>query len=231
MDSKEKTNKTDVTIKTYNNIVNEYIAYFKTKDLKGKIQFQKEIDYIVSELKENALILDAGTATGTYPKFLTENCSKKFRVIGIDASENMLKVAMKNAPKAKFEVMDIRELKFLKKIFDAIICFATLIHVDDSDCLKVLDQFDVIVKNKGLIALNVLEQKGSSKETFEKEAFNPKFKTYFNRYSKNFFMEYFSNKGYEILKFFDNPLFNPEKLKDQVAYDNQFSIIVRKKRY
>ena len=80
MDNKED-NKTDITIKTYNAIVQEYIAYFTTKDLKGNVQFQKEIDYIVSRLQEHAMILDAGTATGEYPKYLTEKCSKKFSVV------------------------------------------------------------------------------------------------------------------------------------------------------
>lgn len=135
MDKTEKINKTDITIETYNNIVNEYIEYFKTKDLNGNVQFQKEIDYIVSGLEENAVILDAGTAIGEYPKYLTEKCSKNFSVIGIDAAKNMIEIARNNASKVEFMVMDIRNLGFSKEMFDAIICFATLIHVDDDECL------------------------------------------------------------------------------------------------
>ena len=48
--------KTDITIQTYDHIVSEYIAYFKTKELKGKVQFQKEIDFLCSELKDCAKI-------------------------------------------------------------------------------------------------------------------------------------------------------------------------------
>ncbi|MFA5961998.1 MAG: methyltransferase domain-containing protein [Parcubacteria group bacterium] len=228
MDKKEKENKTDTTVETYNNIVKEYIEYFKTKDLGENVQFQKEIDYIVSELKENAVILDAGTATGEYPKYLTEKCSKKFRVVGIDAAKNMIEVAKNNARKAEFQVMDIRNLEFSKELFDVIICFATLTHVDDNECLKILNQFDRILKKNGLIAINVLELKNNNKEIFGKEPFNPEYKTYFNRYSKDFFRDYFSNKGYAILKFIDNPLLNPEKFNGELADDNQFSIIVRK---
>lgn len=229
MDKKEKINKTDVTIETYDNIVKEYVEYFKTKDLNGNVQFQKEIDYIVSELEDNAVILDAGTATGEYPKYLTEKCFKKFRVIGIDAAKNMIEAARNNARKAEFIVMDIRRLEFSREKFDTIICFATLIHVDDNECLQILDQFDCILKKNGLIAINVMESKNNNKEIFEREPFNPKYKTYFNRYSKDFFIDYFLSKGYEILKFIDNSLLNPEKVNGQVSNDNQFSIIVRKK--
>ncbi|HCU70968.1 MAG TPA: hypothetical protein DIC35_04465 [Candidatus Moranbacteria bacterium] len=230
MDKEEKVNKTDVTIETYNNIVEEYVGYFKTKDLNGNVQFQKEMDYIISELKDGAVILDAGTATGEYPKYLTEKCSKKFRVIGIDAAKNMIEVAKNNALKAEFMVMDVRNLEFSKEMFDVIICFATLIHIDDDESLKVLNQFDFILKKDGLIAINVMEFKNNNKEFFENEPFNPKYKTYFNRYSRDFFVDYFSNKGYEILKFIDNSLLNPEKINGQMADDNQFSIIVRKNR-
>lgn len=221
-------NKTDITINTYNNIVQEYINYYNSKELNGSVQFQKEIDYLVSQLKENANILDVGTAIGDYPKFLTEKCNKNFNVIGIDSSENMLKAAAVNAPKATFKLMDIRQLKFAPKTFDAIICFATLIYVDDENCLKILDNFDYFLKDNGLIAINVMEQINTEKEIFINEPFNPIYKTYFNRYTKTFFTDYFKKKGYTILKIFDNPMFDVEAVGEDLTGTNEFSIIVRK---
>ncbi len=224
------TNKTDITVETYDSIVDEYVAYFKTKDLKGKVQFQKEIDYICSNLADNAKILDVGCAIGDYPKYLTEKCENNFDVIGIDSSKNMIEEAKKNAPKAKFEVMDIRRLEFPEKTFDAIICFAVLIHLNDEECIKVLDKFDEIIKNNGLLVINVMEWIKDEKEVFEDEPFNPKYKTYFNRYKKEFFIEYFKNKDYTVLEIIDNPLYNSSKVKGKVADANQFSIIVRKEK-
>lgn len=219
--------KINATIETYNNIVDEYIDYYNSKDLNGKVQFQREIDYIISQLQENATILDAGTAIGDYPKFLTERCNKKFNVIGIDTSKNMLKQAIKNAPKAKFELMDVRNMKFSKNSFDAIICFATLIHIDDKTCLKVLDKFDELLKPDGMIAINVMEHIRDEKEIFIKEPFNPKYKTYFNRYSKQFFIDYFTENNYTIEKIYDNKLFNEENVGEDLPDTNQFTIIVK----
>ena len=220
--------KTDITVETYDNIVEEYISYFKTKNLNGKVQFQREIDFICSKLDNNAKILDVGCAIGDYPKYLTEKCNKHFNVIGIDSSKNMIEMAKKNAPKANFEVMDIRRLEFERETFDAIICFATLIHVNDNDCIKILDKFDEILRKNGLIVINVMEWLQDEKEIFEDEPFNPKYKTYFNRYKKEFFTEWFNNKKYTILEFFDNPLYNSSKVNGKVANANQFSIIVKK---
>ena len=223
------TNKADVTIETYNNIVNEYIDYYKSKDLDGKVQFQREIDYICQRIKNDAKILDVGTAIGDYPKYLTEKMkAKKYDVIGIDASSNMIKVASENAPKATFKVMDVRKMDFDENTFDAIICFATLIHVNDDECEKILYNFDKILKKDGIIAINVYEWLNEEKESFESEPLNPKFKTYFNKYKREFFINFFKNNNYKILTFFNNPLFNPSKVKGKAANINQFSIIVKK---
>lgn len=223
-----KIDKTEVTIETYNNIVEEYVDYYNSKDLNGNVQFQKEIDYLISQLNENANILDAGTAIGDYPKFLTEKCNKNFNVIGIDTSENMLKKAIKNAPKAKFELMDIRNIKFDKNTFDAIICFATLIHVNDDNCKKILDKFNELLKDKGIIALNVMECIDEEKEIFIQEPFNPKYKTYFNRYSKQFFIDYFTTNNYTVEKIYDNKMFDEEAVGENLIGTNEFSIIARK---
>ncbi len=221
-------NKIEETIDTYNNIVKEYIDYFNTVDLKGNVQFQSEMDVLVNSLESGSSILDVGTAIGVYPKYLTERCNKDFKVTGIDSSENMIKVAEGNAPKATFEVMDMRYLEFQDNSFDAIICLATLIHLDDTEALKVLDKFDTILKSNGLMIINVVEYVSGEKELYIPEPFNPKYNTYFNSYTKDFFTDYFKNKGYEILNIFDNPVFNEEELKEPSMDTNQFSVIVRK---
>ena len=140
----------------------------------------------------------------------------------------MIKVAAKRAPKANFEVMDMRKLAFQRDYFDAIICLATLIHVDDNTALDILNRFNAILKKNGIIIINVMEYTNGDKEIYEEEPFNPKYNTYFNKYTKDFFINWFNNNNYEVLNIIDNPLFNPEKAKD-FADDNQFSIIVRKK--
>lgn len=223
--------KIKVTIETYNNIVEEYVDYYKSKDLKGNVQFQKEIDYLISQLNKNAMILDAGTAIGDYPKFLTEKCDKNFNVIGIDTSENMLRKAIKNAPKAKFKLMDIRNITFDKDNFDAIICFSTLIHVDDKTCLRVLDKFSELLKDKGIIAINVMECNNEEKEIFIPEPFNPKYKTYFNRYSKQFFIDYFTANNYTIEKIYDNKMFDESAVGENLVGTNEFTIIARKSKF
>ena len=220
--------KIDETINTYNNVVNEYISYFNTKNMHGNVQFQKEIDILVSNLEESSRILDVGTATGDYPKYLTEKCNKQFEVIGIDSSENMIKIAKKRAPKAIFKVMDMRKLEFPINYFNGIICLATLIHVDDNTAIEIMQRFNSILKEDGILIINVMEHIKDEKEKYIKEPFNPKYYTYFNTYSKDFFIKWFSDNNYKILEIIDNPLFNSEVVKEPTTDTNQFSIIAKK---
>lgn len=222
--------KIEETINTYDNVVEEYIRYFHSKDLHGNVQFQKEIDILVDNLEEGSSILDVGTAIGDYPKYLTEKCNKSFKVTGIDSSINMINVAREKAPKANFQVMDMRKLSIPENSFDAIICLATLIHVDDNTAISILEKFDAILKNNGIIIINVMEHTSGDKEIYDKEPFNPKYNTYFNRYSKSFFIDWFKNKNYEILDIVDNPIFNTEEVKEPSADTNQFSVIVKKEK-
>ena len=202
--------KINTTINTYDSVVKEYIEYYNSKDLNGGVQHQKEIDYLVSQLSNNACILDVGTAIGNYPKYLTEKCDKNFKVIGIDSSKNMLKQAIKNAPKAKFELMDIREMNFHKKYFDAIICFGVLIHLDDVNCQIVLKKFQELLKNNGILLINAMELNSEEKESFIPEPLNTNYKTYFNKYTKKFFMDFFEKNNFLIEKSFDSKLFNEQ---------------------
>ncbi len=221
-------NKTDETINTYNNVVNEYIEYFNSIDLKGNVQFQKEIDVLTKELKEGSKILDVGTATGDYPKYLTEKCNKNFEVVGIDAAPNMIEIAKQKAPKAKFYVMDLRSLKFQQNYFDAIICLATLIHVNDDTAEKALKSFDHLLKPGGIMIVNVMEHICGDREIYGEEPFNPKYNTYFNTYKKEFFTDWFLKENYEILNIIDNKIFNTEKITEPTANTNQFSVIAKK---
>ena len=225
-----KIDKTKITIETYDSIVKEYIEFYKDNIDKSIYSFQKETEYLVSKLNKNAKILDVGTAIGECPRFLTEKCNKNFKVIGIDTSKNMLDKARDFAPKAQFMQMDMRDLQFESNTFDAIICFAALIHINDEDCKKVLEKFHQVLKPNGLIAINVMEHIDKEKEIFVKEPFNPKYMTYYNRYSKNFFINFFNDNNYTIDKIFENDIYKEAEVGDDLSGTKEFTIIAKKNR-
>ena len=223
--------KTKMVINAYNSTVDEYLEYYKSEVTNIEVEFKQEIKYLIENTPNNASILDAGTSIGMYPRYLTEKCDKNFDVIGIDLSDNMLKHAIKIAPKAKFQKMDIRNMNFNGKKFDLIISFATLNHMDDETCLSILNQFNELLNDNGRIAINVMEYEGGKKELFIKEPLNPIYDSYFNKYSKKFFIDFFNSKNYTIEKIIDNRTLEEPivGVGEDLAGTNQFSIIAQKK--
>ncbi|MDE6292881.1 MAG: class I SAM-dependent methyltransferase [Bacilli bacterium] len=222
-------NKMDETVNTYENIFAEYKDSFNQEYLNGHVQFQEEIDNLVNLLDDESYILDVGTCMGSYPKYLTENVNKNFKVLGIDASAKMIEEAKKNAKNALFRVMDMRDMQLDDNSFDAIICLATLIHVDDENASIVLDKFNALLKIEGIMVINVQEVSDGIKEIYEDEPLNPKYKTYFNRYTKDFFYEWARNKNYEVIEVIDNYVNDVKAIGAPNGTKNRFSFIMRKK--
>ena len=92
-----------------------------------------------------------------------------------------------------------------------------------------LYKFNDLLKDGGLLLINAMELNGEEKEIFIPEPLNTKYKTYFNRYMKKFFLDFFEKNNYLIEKSFDNKLFNEEKSGKDFVGTNKFSIIARKK--
>ena len=140
----------------------------------------------------------------------------------------MLAVAKKEAPKSKFQVMDMRNMRLPNKSYDAILCLATLIHVDDEQALQIMTSFNRLLKPNGIIIINVMEHLNGPKEIYDVEPFNPKYNMYYNRYNKKFFLNFFSMKNYEIIDIIDHPIYNIEQVENDDFNTNQFSIVAKK---
>lgn len=93
----------DSAAKTYN------------QELHGKLHTL--FNFFCSKLPKEGCVLDLGSGTGIpYAKLLID---KGFNVIGIDVSAEMIKIARKNVPNAKFEEMSMTNLNYKEK-FDGI---------------------------------------------------------------------------------------------------------------
>ncbi len=100
-------------------------------------------------LKKPAKVLDLGWgAGGPVCKFLVDS---GYAVLGTDCSKEMLKLARKNVPKAKFKEMDMTKLDFKDDSFDGAVSFYALIHVPKEKHEKIYKALHKIVKSGGII--------------------------------------------------------------------------------
>ena len=92
-------------------------------------EFSEVFKTFMGKLPENGRVLDLGCGTGLpYAKHMVEN---GFDVVGVDLSEEMVKVAAKNVPGAKFVQRSMSEIKYRDEFNGVISSFSMLLLPPD----------------------------------------------------------------------------------------------------
>jgi 2-polyprenyl-3-methyl-5-hydroxy-6-metoxy-1,4-benzoquinol methylase len=121
-------------------------------------------------------ILDAGCGAGYESMRLA---SLGAEVVGIDISDESVKIARAKNPDCRFEVMDCKNIDKSLCIFDGVIALALIVHIDDRDLKIIFDNFQKIIKPCGFLFVAFVEGDGfCEKRSFVKvgdEEFNRAF--------------------------------------------------------
>jgi ubiquinone/menaquinone biosynthesis C-methylase UbiE len=135
--------KEEIVRKGYDRIAEKYHTIRQAFDSK------EELGEFASLLPKNAKVLDVGCGAGVpVAKFLAE-C--RFDVTGIDFSKNVLKLASRNVPKARFVLKDMTKLDFEADSFDGLTAFYSIIHVPREKHFSLFQSFQRILKPKGIM--------------------------------------------------------------------------------
>jgi len=127
----------------YDEIPREYNAR------RNRFDHRKELKEFAVLLPKNARVLDVGCGAGVpVIKFLIES---GFDVTGIDFSENMLRLAETNVPKARFIKKDMTRLDFEDNSFDGLTAFYSIIHVPREKHFSLLQSFHRILRSEGIM--------------------------------------------------------------------------------
>jgi len=130
------------TFETWNKLASLYQDKFMDLDL-----YNETYDFVCNSItRVNAKVLEIGCGPGNITKYLLSK-RPDFDIFGIDISPNMIELAEKNNPTAKFAVMDSRQINSLEKKYDGIIggfCLPYLSHTDSqkfiTDCYNLLNE-------------------------------------------------------------------------------------------
>lgn len=139
--------KSKLAVSTYNKIAGIYSDKY-SEDLSDT----PYIDKFLSIVHPKSKILEVGSGPGQFVKYIA---GKGFKATGIDLSEKMVEIAKMKVPKAKFEVMDMRDLKFKDETFDGLMAPYSLIHIPSEEINKTLKGFLRVLKPDGKLLIIV----------------------------------------------------------------------------
>ena len=131
-----------------------YREWAKTydKQVNASIDIEENKAVKLINASEGDHILDVGCGTGRYTKIFTQQGAK---VVGIDFSKNMLKIAKARVKKAEFKQTDItKKFPFPDNTFDKIVCSLVVSHIKNLS--PVLKEMKRVLKDGGFIILTTL---------------------------------------------------------------------------
>lgn len=158
-----------------------------------------EIDYCKTYIDEfiatlsGKKVLDIGCGAGQITDYLTQ---KGIESIGIDFSEELLKIAKKNFPSSKFILADICEYEQKQQV-DGIITKDVLFHLSDENLIAVLQKFRRLLKPNGNLCIIMDMPKEAGEQIFVEEL-DDKYQIYYNYLTPEKLRDLLEKTGFNI---------------------------------
>ena len=140
------------TFETWNKMAALYQVKFMNLDL-----YNDSYDLICKSItKKNASILEIGCGPGNITRYLLSQ-RPDYNILGIDIAPNMIALAQKNNPTAKFEVMDCRQIGELNTLFDGIVGGFCMPYLSYPNCVQLIADSHKLLSNNGFLYLSFVE--------------------------------------------------------------------------
>ena len=178
------------TFKTWNKVASLYQEKFMDIDL-----YDDSYEFFCGLFdKPNSQILEIGCGPGNITRFLLAKRSD-LKIKAIDVAPNMIELARENNPKAEFEVMDCRDIHKINDKFDGIICGFCMPYLSEQDCMKMIADCRLLLKDKGIVYFSTIE--GNYKDSgFETGSSGDE--TYVYYYSKEFLVKTLEKNNFKL---------------------------------
>ena len=140
------------TFETWKKLATRYEERFMDLDL-----YNDTYDHICNSIKKpNGRILEIGCGPGNITKYLLSK-RPDFDIFGIDIAPNMIELAKKNNPSARFAVMDCRQIDQISEKYDGIVAGFCLPYLSQADSRKFIADCYSLLNEGGLIYISFVE--------------------------------------------------------------------------
>ena len=146
--------------------MDKYLETFETWDKVAKLYEDKFMDLdlyndtydVFCDLlsKKNSTVLEIGCGPGNITRYLLAK-RPDLEILGTDISPNMIELAKRNCPTAKFELADSRKIETITSRFDGIVCGFCLPYLSELDVEKFVFDCKNLLNENGVIYLSFVE--------------------------------------------------------------------------
>ena len=153
---------------------------------------EAELNLITERLATNSKVLDVGCGAGIP---VARHLAETFSLIGIDISSNMIALAKKNVPTAKFVIADVMETEFPAGSFDAIVSFYAIFHIPRQEHLNLFRRFAQWLRPGGLLLFTIAKQDdglGYTEDDFFGETM------YWSNFGPSTYEKFLAETGFQI---------------------------------
>jgi 2-polyprenyl-3-methyl-5-hydroxy-6-metoxy-1,4-benzoquinol methylase len=209
--------KYEETFETWNKVASLYQDKFMDVDL-----YNETYDFMCSSItKARAKILEIGCGPGNITKYLL-SARPDFDIFGVDIAPTMIKLAKKNNPTARFDIMDIRQIDEINAKYDGIISGFCLPYLSQADSQKLIKDCYNLLNEQGLIYISFVEG-NPNKSGFKTGSSGDR--TFFYYHSLDDLIQQLSKNNFDLLK-----IFTVDFKRNETEFETHTILVAKKKR-
>lgn len=187
-------NKYQHIIETYNKVSQQYHDKFMEATV-----YHHSYDRLLKHCKnDHKTILDVACGPGNITKYLL-NKRSDFKILGIDAAENMIQLAKEHVKDASFKVEDCRNIKYLNQKFDLIIFGFCFPYISKEDCIQLIKDANTILNENGLLYISTMMGDYNTDSGYRTSS-DGKNSLYIHYHNREYLVDALQNNKFQLLE-------------------------------
>lgn len=143
---------TQTAVAIFDKLADRYQERFMDTSL-----YHVTLDLFCSHIpKQGAELLELACGPGNVTQYVLHR-RPDFHVLGTDLAPNMLRLAQQNNPSAAFQLLDCRDMRTLRRKFDAILCAFCLPYLSKEEAVQLMADAAEMLSPDGVLYLSTME--------------------------------------------------------------------------
>jgi len=201
--------KSQQAVEVFNRRASDYAQRYMDVTL-----YADTLDIFCDSLKPKARLLELACGPGNITRYLLDK-RPDLDISATDLAPNMIAIASKNNPKAKFSLGDMRNLNSEFGSFDAILCGFGLPYLTKDEAITLIIDLPKMLNPGGIIYLSTME--GSYEASAIQQSSDGKDQMFIHFHEAGYLTDALQKAGFQIIA---------EKRQDFPAHNNIDLILI-----